>query len=175
MAKSTLSSSSFIVNAVKAEVNNKRVFCLGQLESCRVISCTRAARCKLLSSLGCQRDIRVFGGIPYFAQNLKQSYVEHGRHRHDSRRARACLQIEDRERQTEKERRERERDGERGSKWDSAWANMFTTLLCLLAGPSASSWSPSSRSPATSPSHGWRYIARRMRCCSNWTCMWMQA
>lgn len=118
MAKSTLSSSSFIVNAVKAEVNNKRVFCLGQLESCRVISCTRAARCKLLSSLGCQRDIRVFGGIPYFAQNLKQSYVEHGRHRHDSRRARACLQIEDRERQTEKERRERERerDGERGSK-----------------------------------------------------------
>lgn len=95
MAKSTLSSSpSFIVNAVKAEVNNKRVFCVGQLESCRVISCTRAARCKLLSSQGCQRDIRVFGGIPYFGQNLKQSYVEHGRQRHDSRRARTYRQKE---------------------------------------------------------------------------------
>lgn len=70
MAKSTLSSASalasFIVNAVEAEVNNKRVFCLGQLESCRVISCTRAAAPwssnQAFQHSSCQRDIRVFRG-----------------------------------------------------------------------------------------------------------------
>lgn len=105
MAKSTLSSAlaSFIVNAVEAEVNNKRVFCLGQLESCRVISCTRAAApwsSNKPSSIRAAKEIfEFFGGIPYFAQNLSQSYVEHGRQQqHDSRRARTSSQIADRKR-----------------------------------------------------------------------------